>query len=185
MPESVPIQAHAIGGVRLYSLIPNEDARGSFTECCREQWLDGPRSVQLNLVRSVPGTLRGIHVHVRHSDYLTVVDGVMQVCLGDLRAASPSFGCWDVVRFAAGEPRAVYIPPGVAHGFYFPVATTHLYGMSEYWCPEEEMGCHWADPALDLAWSVPDDPIVSARDARLGSLDALLRQMEPYQSLFR
>ncbi|MDX9767338.1 MAG: dTDP-4-dehydrorhamnose 3,5-epimerase family protein [Ectothiorhodospiraceae bacterium] len=184
MPGTVPILDHAIRGVRLLRLSPNDDTRGSFTEFCREQWLDVPRSVQWNLVHSHARVLRGIHVHIRHYDYLVVIDGSTQVAIGDLRQASPTTGQWDVVTLDARELTAISIPPGVAHGFWFPKRTIHLYGMSEYWCPEEEMGCHWADPALSLDWRVAD-PIMSARDAELGSVQNLMHDLAPYQHLFR
>jgi len=184
MPESLTRQRRPISGVKLHELVQNDDARGSFTEFYRAMWIDGPPSAQFNLVRSNPKTLRGIHVHVRHWDYLVVVQGVMHLCVGDLRTSSSTFGAWDAIVLDSSRPQAAVIPPGVAHGFYFPQSCTHLYGISEYWCPEEEMGCHWADPSLKLGWNVDAQPILSARDSSLGSLKNLLRQLEPYQHAF-
>lgn len=183
MPRSVEPERHPISGVQLVSLTSHGDARGSFTEIHRESWFSEPRPVQWNLVHSRAGSLRGIHVHVRHGDYLVVSGGNMQLCLGDLRERSSTYGRWDLVDLRAEPLQLVYVPPGVAHGFYFPVASHHLYGMSEYWCPEEEMGCHWADPALNLAWQVKDSPTLSPRDSQLGTLAHLIDQMKPYQPL--
>ena len=46
--------------------------------------------VQWNFVTSRPNTLRGVHVHPRHTDYLTVtdVDGALELLTG-LAAGSP------------------------------------------------------------------------------------------------
>ncbi len=108
----------------------------------------------------------------------------MYLCLGDLRKASQSFGLWDVVVLDSSLPQSAIIPPGVAHGFYFSEYGSHLYGMSEYWNPEEEMGCHWADPSLNLAWPIEGQPILSIRDTNLGPLNELLQKLDPYQHSF-
>ena len=65
-------------------------------------------------------------------------------------------------------------PPGVAHGFYFREVSQYLLGVSHYFDPEDEFGCHWADPDLGIAWPDPD-PILSEKDLAAGSL-ALLRE---------
>lgn len=183
MPSAVAPQKHPIAGVLSVELTSHSDGRGSFTELHREAWFNEARPMQWNLVRSHAGCLRGIHVHVRHADYLVVTQGTMRLCLGDLREKSDSFGRWEIIDLHAEPLQLVYVPPGVAHGFYFPAASQHLYGMSEYWCPEEEMGCHWADPALALPWQVVGSPVLSTRDSQLGPLDQLLEQMAPYQPL--
>ena len=69
----------------------------------------------------------------------------------------------------AEEPRAVTIPPGVAHGFCFPMPSVHLYAMSHYWNATEELGCRYDDPALGLRWPIAD-PLLSPRDAAAGTL---------------
>lgn len=73
--------------------------------------------------------------------------------------------------------RAVVIPPGVAHGFYFPVPSIHIYSVTEYWDPADELGCQWSDPELGIPWDVRN-PQISPRDAALPSLEALLETLE-------
>jgi dTDP-4-dehydrorhamnose 3,5-epimerase len=173
-----------IKGIKRLSLTQHNDPRGSLTEFHRASWRVGPSPVQWNIVHSRPNVLRGIHVHVRHWDLLMVADGVMEIGLGDLRRGSPSFGVWEVVRLSGDSKELLVIPPGVAHGFYCRGAVTHLYGVSQYWNPAEEMGCHWSDPELPLAWSPGPDAILSCRDQALGSLKLLLHELEPYQDLW-
>ena len=67
---------------------------------------------------------------------------------------------------------AVVIPEGVAHGFYYPEPTVHLYGMTEEFDPADDLGCTWNDPALGLAWPCTA-PILSARDAAAPPLSVL------------
>jgi dTDP-4-dehydrorhamnose 3,5-epimerase len=77
---------------------------------------------------------------------------------------------------------ALLIPHGVAHGFYFPEPSLHLYAVTKYWDVDDELACHWADPDLGISW--PAEPtIVSERDATAQSLAQLLDELEPLQPL--
>lgn len=172
----------AIDGVRLASLTTHRDERGGFCELFREEWRTGVTPVQWNVVDSQPGVLRGVHVHVRHADYLTVAAGRASIGLRDLRAGSPSEGQSAVVELDGAAREAISIPVGVAHGFLFHEPTTHVYAVSRYWDPADELACHWADPELEIAW--PFEPrLVSGRDASAGPLAELLAELEPYQQL--
>ena len=159
-------------GVRLRPLVTHPDHRGTFTEIFREEWDTGVRPIQWNAVASEARTLRGVHVHDRHTDYLVLLRGRASIGLMDLRPGSPTMGWSGMVESSREQLQALVIPPGVAHGFYFPQPSLHLYSTSEYWDPPRELGCRWDDPALGLRWP-DDDPVVSIRDAGLGSLSEL------------
>lgn len=159
-------------GVELQGLKPNADSRGVFTELFRDSWGLSVAPVQWNAVRSEANVLRGVHAHWRHADYLTVVVGRAAVGLHDLREGSPTEGLGAVVELDAEAPAGLSIPPGVAHGFYFHEPSLHVYAVSHEWDPEDELGCRWDDPELDVAWPC-SAPLLSERDRRLGPLSAL------------
>jgi dTDP-4-dehydrorhamnose 3,5-epimerase len=159
-------------GVRLHELEPHADERGVFTEVFRDSWQLEVAPVQWNVVRSDANVLRGVHVHHRHSDYLTLVAGRATIGLSDLREGSPTAGLGAAVELAAESPAALIIPPGVAHGFYFPEASVHMYAVSHDWDPSDELGCRWDDPELGIAWPC-DEPLISPRDRALGTLSDL------------
>ena len=117
-----PLEAHA-------------DERGVFTELYRREWGTGAEPIQWNAVWSEAGVLRGVHVHVRHDDYLTVPVGRASVGLKDLRRGSPTEGLAALVELGRERPGALVIPHGVAHGFYFHEPSLHVYAVSEYWDP--------------------------------------------------
>ena len=71
---------------------------------------------------------------------------------------------------------------GVAHGFYFYEPSLHVYAVTEYWDPNDELSCHWADPDLGIPWPVQSAK-VSQRDEESQSLQALLDQLEPSQRI--
>lgn len=180
------LRPHAIDGVWLSPLKSHPDSRGNFTELFRPEWQDGFHALQWNVVRSVGHVMRGMHVHVRHADYVVVLEGSAMIGLRDLRKGGATENVADVVHVKGGtDMTGIWIPPGVLHGFYFADPATHIYQMTEYWAPHEEMGCAWTDPALGLDWDVPPDPRLSDRDQTLGSLDELLTQMEPFQAVIR
>ena len=167
-------------GVRLASLTSHRDDRGSFCEIYRREWETGVEPIQWNVVESNAGVLRGVHVHVRHSDYLTVVAGRASIGLRDLRAGSPSEGLTAVVELQGRERQGISIPAGVAHGFLFHEPSVHVYAVTHYWDMSDELGCHWADPELAIPW--PFQPKhVSDRDAGAGSLAELMEALAPSQ----
>jgi len=169
-------------GTSLVPLDAHEDERGAFVELYRLEWETGVVPVQWNAVRSEAGVLRGVHVHIRHDDYLTVPYGSAAVGLRDLRRDSPTKGLATIVELDGEHPAALAIPHGVAHGFYFREPSLHVYAVSEYWDPEDELGCHWADPELEIPWPCRSAQ-VSERDAQSPPLQALLDRLAPSQPL--
>jgi dTDP-4-dehydrorhamnose 3,5-epimerase len=169
-------------GTILRPLKPHRDDRGTFTELYRGEWDTGVSPIQWNAVRSEAGVLRGVHVHIRHDDYLTVPIGRAVVGLRDLRRGSPTEGLSALVELGDDRAGALIIPHGVAHGFYFFEPSLHVYAVTEYWSPSDELGCRWDDPELEIPWPVRSARI-SRRDAESQSLRGLLDELEPWQPL--
>jgi dTDP-4-dehydrorhamnose 3,5-epimerase len=169
-------------GTALRPLQANGDGRGAFTELYREEWGTGARPIQWNAVWSGAGVLRGVHVHIRHDDYLTVPVGRASVGLRDLRRGSPTEGLAVLVELGRERPAALVIPHGVAHGFYFHEPSLHVYAVSEYWDPSDELACNWADPALGIPWPAAT-AVVSDRDRDAQPLEALLAELAPRQPI--
>lgn len=178
--SGVIVSAHSGGqswpnGVIIRSLQPHRDERGSLTELFRKTW-GNIEPVQWNYVESEAAVLRGVHVHVRHVDYLILLSGHTTIALRDLRHDSATEGLVAKVELNGNDSHALTIPPGVAHGFYFHERSTHIYGVSEFWDKDDELGCHWADPALEICWPNAA-PLISARDAALPSLAELVESL--------
>lgn len=159
-------------GVRLHELVPHRDERGVFTELFRDSWHLEVEPVQWNLVRFEANVLRGVHVHHRHEDYLSLAVGRATIGLYDLRADSATAGLGTVLELTADSPAALVIPPGVAHGFYFPEPALHVYAVSHDWDRSDELGCRWDDPELRVVWPC-SAPLISVRDAVLGPVSEL------------
>lgn len=170
-------------GVRTHDLAVHEDERGSFAEIFRAEWSTITVPLQWNYVRSRAGVLRGVHVHVRHFDYLLLAEGEAAIGLYDLRDESPTAGLAAVVRMSGARPQAIEFPPGVAHGFLFIEPSVHIYAVSHYWDLADELGCAWDDPGLGIEWPIVPEHL-SERDADAPSLAALRGQLAPHQAWF-
>lgn len=156
------------------------DARGSFLETYRREWLpaDAPEMLQCNVSRSRAGVLRGPHFHRRQADYWVVLEGRAFVGLIDLRTGAPSEGDRRQIVLDSTEPQGLYIPPGVAHGFYAETDVLLQYLVDAYHDGSDEFGIAWDDPELGIAWPTTE-PILSERDRANPSLAEVLRDLRP------
>jgi len=146
-------------GVSLRHLQAMPDERGTFTEIYRAEWPKaGGQTIQWNAVRTEPGVMRGVRVHLRHEDYLVVLDGLLLVGLRDLRRDSPTYGAAALVELRGGDLCSLTIPPGVAHGLYSPERAIFVLGVTHYYDLADEVACSWDDPELGIPW-----PFTSAK----------------------
>lgn len=166
-------------GVEVHELTAHRDDRGVFTELFRQEWVSAVEPIQWNSVRSNAGVLRGVHVHLVHDDYLTIAHGRMILGLCDLRPNSDTYREALTLELNAESPRAVAIPHGVAHGFYFEEDSIHVYAVSHYWNLDDELGCRWDDPGLKIPWTHKEAHI-SQRDADLQPLDLLIEELSAH-----
>jgi dTDP-4-dehydrorhamnose 3,5-epimerase len=148
------------------------DGRGFFLEAYhaeryRRHGIAGP-FVQDNHSRSIGGTLRGLHLQLRHPQgkLIRVIEGEIFDVAVDVRRGSPTFGRWVGVSLDAERFTQVYVPPGFAHGFAVVSQVAQVeYKTTDVYDPASEIGIAWNDPALAIAWPVTA-PLLSERDGR-------------------
>jgi dTDP-4-dehydrorhamnose 3,5-epimerase len=165
-----------IAGVVLRRLTANEDVRGALIEIFSDGWKLPIDPVQWSLVRSGARVLRGMHLHRRHDEYFCPVRGVALVGLHDLRPESATYRAAALYELHDGDPCCLAFPRGIVHGWYFPVPALHLQSVSERYedyHPDDNEGCHFADPELGIPWPDPD-PVLSDRAAAFSSLRRLI-----------
>lgn len=171
----------SLPGVLVLEPAVYHDERGFFVELFNEDRFTAlgalglPTAIrQTNHSRSVRGVLRGLHFQLGRPQgkLVTVLHGEVFDVVADVRRDSPTFGEWTGVRLSGDAPRAVWVPPGFAHGFcVLSEVADVVYGCTETYFPEGDAGVRWDDPTLSIDWPI-DVPILSPKDATLPLLDA-------------
>jgi dTDP-4-dehydrorhamnose 3,5-epimerase len=179
----VRVERTAIPDVLVIEPDVYHDGRGYFLETYhaeryREHGIVDP-FVQDNHSRSGHGTLRGLHLQIRHPQgkLIRVIEGEVFDVAVDVRRGSPTFGRWVAVMLSAENFRQCYIPTGFAHGFYVTTAAAQIeYKCTDVYDPASEIGIAWDDPSLSIAWP-PGERILSARDRQHGTLAAVMDRL--------
>lgn len=155
----------------------NADQRGYFFESYqlkRYQALGIDQTfVQDNVSRSCKNTLRGLHYQSKNQQakLVSVLRGEIFDVAVDIRPHSPTFKQWIAVVLSDQNHKQLYIPAGMAHGFYVlsEVADVH-YKCSDYYNSEYETGIIWDDPELAIEWPLQAEPLLSEKDSQLKTL---------------
>jgi dTDP-4-dehydrorhamnose 3,5-epimerase len=119
-------------------------------------------------------------VHVRHDDYLMVIAGRGVFGLRDMRSRTTTPDAIALVELSAGNPATLVIPHGVAHGFYFFEPSITFYAVTHYWDMQDELGCRWDDPELEIPWPVTEARL-SPRDEAAPRFATLRDQFAAHQ----
>lgn len=163
----------SLRGVFLVDLEPHGDERGFFARayCTQEFKVQGLHagleqcSVSFN---DHKGTLRGLHhqgaPHEEHKLVRCTGGAVFDVIV-DIRPQSSSYLRWFGTELSAQNHRALFIPPGYAHGFITLSEAAEVYYMiSVPYAPQYALGFRWNDPAFGIQWPLTPS-VISARDA--------------------
>ncbi len=156
-----------------YLHIPHwEDLRGSFTKLYGKEIFRG-LGIDMQVCEayyslSRCNVIRGMHFQqppADHGKLITLLSGSVRDVILDLRKDSPTFGKAEDILLSAEKKRALYIPPGFAHGFLsLEDNTLMLYLVSSEHQAEHDKGVRW--DSFNYDWAV-DKPIISPRDLGL------------------
>jgi dTDP-4-dehydrorhamnose 3,5-epimerase len=140
------------------------DHRGAFVKVFQKSFVpDADEMVECNYAERAQNTLVGLHFHRTQADYWTFVKGRALVALYDMRESSPTHRNVATLTMGEDDLISVYIPPGVAHGFYAETDVVLTYLQSRPFGPDEEFGILWSDPEVGIPWPTTD-PLLSDRD---------------------
>ena len=150
------------------------DDRGFFFESFNQRrWQEKigfvPRFVQHNHSRSAQNVLRGLHYQLKQPQgkLVRVISGEVYDVAVDIRSSSATFGQWVGAYLSAENKRQFWVPKGFAHGFYvLSDFAEFLYLATDFYAPEHERAIIWNDPALEIDWPVPDQPLLSDKDRK-------------------
>jgi dTDP-4-dehydrorhamnose 3,5-epimerase len=163
----------------LIELEPNFDSRGLFarTWCADEFESAGlPAEIlQTNLSQTLRrGAIRGLHYQrppSREGKVVRCLKGGIFDVIVDIRPDSPTFLRHVGVELTPLNRSALYIPPGLAHGFQTLEPETEIwYQMTDRYQPGLSGGLRWDDPALGIEWPLKPTSM-NERDATYPDLD--------------
>lgn len=110
--------------------------------------------------------LRGLHFQIPPKDHTKLVhcaQGEVLDAVVDLRVGSPTYGQWATFHLSAEQGNLVYVPAGLAHGFYImSEQAVVMYQVSTVYAPEHERGILWNSAGIE--WP-SRDPIISEKDS--------------------
>lgn len=161
-----------------FNITPNvlSDDRGSFVktfhkEIFDEQGLESDFQEEYYSV-SNRGVLRGMHFQTpphEHAKLVYCISGHVMDAVIDLRSGSTTYGQYDVFDLKSDTANILYIPPGLAHGFYtISEQATLVYKVTTVYAPENDTGIRW--DSAGIPW--PDkNPLLSPRDQSFQKLD--------------
>lgn len=149
-----------ITGVRVAACTLWPDDRGYFLEVGRSRCglvAEFPgESTQVSASLTYPGAIKAFHYHLRQRDCWTVVAGMLQVALVDLRRGSPTFGARNTFYIGVLRPWQLLIPPGVAHGYKVIGAepAVLVYLTDRFYDPADEGRLAYDDPRINYDWEL-------------------------------
>ena len=158
-----------IEGLKIIELDKSRDARGGFIKVFnRDSYLAA--ELELDMAESYytvsqKNVIRGMHFQIPpydHNKLVHVLEGnVIDVVL-DLRKNSKTFLQFADFNLAGEDPKALYIPKGLAHGFKsLQDGSLMLYLVSTVYKPECDKGIYYNSFGYD--WGI-SDPIITDRD---------------------
>lgn len=130
---------------------------------------------QANFSISAAGVLRGLHfaeLPPGQAKYVTCAQGAVFDVVVDIRVDSPTYGRWDSTLLDDVDRRTVFVSEGLAHGFLaLQDDSTVIYLCSAPYTPDREHTISPFDPAIGIAWPLPESQLVlSERDATAPTL---------------
>jgi dTDP-4-dehydrorhamnose 3,5-epimerase len=114
------------------------------------------------------GVLRGLHFQLPPAEHEKIVYcpfGRVLDAVVDLRKNSATYGEYALIELSGEKGNMLYIPKGMAHGFYTcSDQAIMMYKVTSMYSPEEDSGILWN--SAGIPWP-NENPILSNRDKNL------------------
>lgn len=165
------IENTILEGVKIITPKVFTDERGFFLESYSRKTFERlgiPEFfIQDNHSHSIQGVLRGLHFQNEHPQgklVRCVVGEIFDVAV-DIRKGSPTFGKWVGVNLSSDNHKMLWIPSGLAHGFYVVSKEADvLYKTTAAYCSDCECTLQWN--SLNIDWPITKEPLLSKKDQK-------------------
>jgi dTDP-4-dehydrorhamnose 3,5-epimerase len=169
---SMSVEPLGLGGLWLLRGVRHHDERGYLRKVVvadrlLEHGLDLVVDEVVTTANEAAGTVRGMHYQLapyEETKVLWVSSGALLDVLVDVRPGSATYGQHVAVELSADDDLALYVPPGVAHGYQTLVDGTSLtYLIHGAYSPAHARTLAWDDQTVATAWPLAVTRI-SAKD---------------------
>jgi len=151
------IEIRKIGGIEIWSDQTYFDNRGFFNKIFtanpRRQLILDSLAISNN---EAAGTLRGLHFQYgiySEEKIIKCIRGKIFDVVVDLRRDSKTFGRWSSLVLTEDEPKTIFLPIGIAHGFQsLEDASQVFYGITKKYDPENSSTIRFDDSDLNIDW---------------------------------
>jgi dTDP-4-dehydrorhamnose 3,5-epimerase len=168
-----------------YEIFPAlfSDTRGTFVKTFHHDSFK-ENQLETNFVEqyysvSHKGVLRGLHFQTPPKDHVKLVYCIMGEVLDavvDLRIGSPTYGQFELYNLSAERKNMIYIPAGMAHGFYVTSEKAIVVcNLSTVYSAQHDQGVRW--DSVGIPWP--------CRNPTLSQKDIELPCFSDYTSLFK
>ncbi len=164
----------AIAGCFELQPVVRSDSRGQFVKTFQADYFSSNnletdwREQYYSFSRK--GVLRGMHFqrppHV-HSKLVYCTSGTILDVAVDLRNGSLTYGDHVSLEISSSAGNILYVPEGLAHGFYALSDATGVYNVSTVYSPDHDDGILWSSIGMDWPVSTPN---ISERDMKFSAL---------------
>lgn len=175
METKAKFRESSIDGVKIFISDVYQDGRGQFVPAF-DQRVFSEQFVADNLSYSLKGSFRGLHIQRNNPQGKLVrcIEGVIMDYFLDLRPESPTFKKLDKIYMRSPDI-AIYLPPGIAHGFFSVTDSIVYYKCTTPHDPKSDGGVCYNDPEIGLF--LPGNLTqISTKDANLPSLMDYLKE---------
>ena len=160
-----------------FMMVPNkiQDQRGGFVKIFQKSLYDS-HGLNCDFTEcynsfSYSGVVRGMHFQVpphEHAKLVRCISGEVLDVIVDIRKGSPTYMSWEATELNSDSCNMIYLPAGVAHGFFSVTDALMEYFVTSEYSFEHDSGICWN--SINFDW--PNrSPIISARDQSFPRLD--------------
>jgi len=167
----------SLDGVFLIDLIHHQDERGSFIKTFHDDSFK-QHGIDFTMAESfystsAKGVIRGMHFQLPPHDHDKIVyctTGVVLDVVLDLRKDQSTFGQYVLLELHADNPKAVFIPKGLAHGFagLSDEPSTLVYNTGTVHNSDADAGVRW--DSFGFSWPI-EEAVISERDRSFPALE--------------
>ncbi len=159
------------------------DPRGYFFEgfnrgLLKENGLD-IEIAQTNISKSQANVVRGLHFQnppFEQGKLIRVLSGAVLDVVVDIRKNSSTYGEHLAIELSEENCKALWVPPGFAHGFKtLKDDTLFYYDCTQVYDKQSEGSIVWNDSDLNINWDI-ENPTLSEKDEKASNFKDLVSQ---------